>query len=451
MNIRSKVTTLVATLFVALGVTAFLVARYVLMPSFAALEHSEAEVAMRRIQFALDRTFAQLALSVASWGNWTDAWRFAEDHNQTFAAEQVTAAGLRNLNVSTLIFSDPSGRFIASATLDLQTDQPLDLDFTARRALTPDFPWRANFREGRRVQGFVQTNRGILMAAAAPVLDGFGHGPARGMVIIGRLLTPREVEEIGAQAQAALSTVAALNPGRENRLVETGSAIQVFRSFEDVYGRPILTLRVDMPREITRRGYAAVYYAFGYFMLAAVMIVALLVVLLNRAVVNRLARVTRHAVAIGGGADPTVRLDFEGKDEIAVLAREFDRMVEHVVRLGYCDSLTGLANREQAHLRLDSALAAAHRQGRPLALMYVDLDNFKRINDTLGHGIGDEVLVTAAERLCSALRSGAESREPDQLSINRAGDLARLGGDEFMVVLPEIGSSEDAARVAERL
>src|SRR5216110_1476253 len=291
------------------------------MPSFAALEHSEAEVAMRRIQFALDRTFAQLALSVASWGNWTDAWRFAEDHNQTFAAEQVTAAGLRNLNVSTLIFSDPSGHFIASATLDLQTDQPLDLDFTARRALTPDFPWRANFREGRRVQGFVQTNRGILMAAAAPVLDGFGHGPARGMVIIGRLLTPREVEEIGAQAQAALSTVAALNPGRGNRLVETGSAMQVFHSFDDVYGRPILTLRVDMPREITRRGYAAVHYAFGYFMLAAVMIVALLVIILNRAVVNRLARVTRHAVAIGGGADPTVRLDFEGKDEIAVLAR----------------------------------------------------------------------------------------------------------------------------------
>src|SRR5205085_160288 len=123
-------------------------------------------------------------------------------------------------------------------------------------------------------------------------------------------------------------------------------------------------------------------------------------------------RVTRHAVAIGGGADPTVRLDFEGKDEIAVLAREFDRMVEHVVRLGYCDSLTGLANREQAHLRLDSALAAAHRQGRPLALMYVDLDNFKRINDTLGHGIGDEVLVTAAERPCSALRSAAKRRAP---------------------------------------
>lgn len=436
MNIRWKITALIATLFVALGVTAILVARYVLMPSFAALEHSEAEVAMRRIQFAVDRTFAHLALSVASWGNWTDAWRFAQDHNQRFVTEQVTAAGLRNLKVNTLIFSDPSGHFIASETLDLQTDERLDLDFTSRQTLTPDFPWRANFRDGRLAQGFLQTNRGILMAAAAPVLDGFGNGPARGMVIIGRLLSPREVEEIGAQAQAALAMVAPLNLGRRDRLAETDRVIQVYHSFDDVYGRPILTLRVDVPREITRRGYAAVYYAFAYLMIAAVMIVVLLVILLNRAVVNRLARVTRHAVAIGEGADPTTRLDFAGKDEIAVLAREFDRMVAHVVRLGYCDSLTGLANREQAHLRLHAALAAAQRQGRSLALMYVDLDNFKRINDTLGHGIGDEVLVTAAERLRGALRSG---------------DLARLGGDEFMVVLPEIGSSDDAARVAERL
>src|SRR6184192_4988855 len=135
--------------------------------------------------------------------------------------------------------------------------------------------------------------------------------------------------------------------------------MQVFHSFDDVYGRPILTLRVDMPREITRRGYAAVHYAFGYFMLAAVMIVALLVILLNRAVVNRLARVTRHAVAIGGGADPTTRLDFKGTDEIAVLAREFDRMVEHVVRLAYSDSLTGLPNREQAQRHVRAALADA--------------------------------------------------------------------------------------------
>src|SRR5204863_425562 len=132
-----------------------------------------------------------------------------------------------------------------------------------------------------------------------------------------------------------------------------------------------------------------------------------------------------------------------------VLAREFDRMVEHVVRLAYSDSLTGLPNRDQAHRHLRAALADS-QPGRLLALMYIDLDNFKRINDTLGHSIGDEVLITATERLRKALRSGGE-RTPDELSIARSGSLARLGGDEFMVVLTGIGSSDDAARVVERL
>src|SRR5437868_11528514 len=88
---------------------------------------------LRRIQFALDRTFAQLELSAGSWGNWTDAWRFAQDHNQTFITEQVTTAGLKQLNVNTLIFTDLTGRFLAGATVDLQTERPLDLDFAARQ------------------------------------------------------------------------------------------------------------------------------------------------------------------------------------------------------------------------------------------------------------------------------------------------------------------------------
>src|SRR2546430_819848 len=82
--------------------------------------------------------------------------------------------------------------------------------------------------------------------------------------------------------------------------------------------------------------------------------------------------------------------------------------------------------------------------------MYIDLDNFKRINDTLGHSIGDEVLITATERLRKALRSGGGS-SPHELSTPRSGTLPRLGGDEFMVGLTQIGSSGDAPRVAEKL
>jgi diguanylate cyclase len=452
VNIRWKATTVIGALFAALGVTAVFVARYVLMPSFATLEHTEADVAMRRIQFALERMSSQLALSAASWGNWNDAWRFAQEHNQTFIDEQVTAAGLRQLKINLLIFTDLTGRLIASTTLDLEKDKPIDLELASRSSLAPDFPWRSNLQNGRPAQGFLRTNLGVLLLAGAPVLDGFGRGPSRGMVIMGRLISPEHVAELGALAQADLSIL----PFRQsdgqsrNRLVETDRSIQVYRLVDDIYGHPVLVLRVNVPREITQRGYAAVDYAFAYLLVAAVMIVVLLLIVLNRTVLGPLARVTHHAVAIGEGADLTTRLDFDGHDEIAVLAREFDRMVERVARLAYCDALTGLSNREHAHRGLRAALAVAQEQGQMLALMYIDLDNFKRINDTLGHSIGDEVLVTAANRLRKALRSG-QDRPADLLSINQAGGLARLAGDEFMVVLPGIISSEEAGRVAERL
>ncbi len=160
---------------------------------------------------------------------------------------------------------------------------------------------------------------------------------------------------------------------------------------------------------------------------------------------------------IGGRVPPEDKLSYLQKPfhphevrQMAIALASKWRAERRIARLAYFDSLTGLPNREQAHNRLRSAVAAAQLHGRMLALMYVDLDNFKRINDTLGHAIGDEVLITAAERLRKALRSG-EGRTGDAVAVDRPGDLGRLGGDEFMVVLPDIGSSENAGQVADRL
>src|SRR2546430_12077066 len=92
------------------------------------------------------------------------------------------------------------------------------------------------------------------------------------MVIMGRLISPQEVAAIGAQAQAHVSMLPPADSRGANRQVETERFIQVYHAYDDVYGHPILTLQVDVPREITQRGYAAVYYAFAYLLIAAVMI-----------------------------------------------------------------------------------------------------------------------------------------------------------------------------------
>jgi two-component system, NtrC family, sensor kinase len=330
MNIRWKVTALIAALFTVLGVAEIFVAKSILMPSFAELEHTDANIAMRRIKYAMDLTLDQLVLSATGWGNWADAYRFMQDHNRTFVNENFTIVGLKQLNVNVLMYVDLDGKFVTSSELDLNSDGSLNLDLFKGNALAADFPWHANLRNGRSAVGFLQTNRGILMIAAAPVLDGYGRGPTRGMAMMGRLLTAAEIQSIGARAQVNLSMLAPPNARTPDRLVETDNVTRVYRSFDDIYGRPIMTLQVDVPRTITQRGHLAVNYASAYLAGAAVIVLVLLVFILDRVVLNPLARVTRHAVAIGEGKDLTARLDFKGADQIGVLAREFDRMVARV-------------------------------------------------------------------------------------------------------------------------
>jgi len=125
------------------------------------------------------------------------------------------------------------------------------------------------------------------------------------------------------------------------------------------------------------------------------------------------------------------------------------RAERRIVRLAYFDTLTGLPNREQSRNRLVGALQAAKDKNGLLAVLYLDLDNFKRVNDTLGHAVGDQLLCVVADRLRSSLRYGAESTAGG--GANRPGDIARLGGDEFMVLLPNLRNTVDAGGVADRL
>lgn len=115
-------------------------------------------------------------------------------------------------------------------------------------------------------------------------------------------------------------------------------------------------------------------------------------------------------------------------------------------QLAYYDSLTGLPNRVLFMERLDQVLKNARRYQRKAALLFIDLDNFKRINDTMGHSIGDDLLKIAANRIVKCLRMS------DVVARSSVTEMAaRLGGDEFTVILPELDKEEYAAVVAKRI
>ncbi|HBB33279.1 MAG TPA: diguanylate cyclase [Cyanobacteria bacterium UBA8803] len=105
--------------------------------------------------------------------------------------------------------------------------------------------------------------------------------------------------------------------------------------------------------------------------------------------------------------------------------------------LAYHDPLTGLANRKQFHERLSQSLDWARSSNELLALMFLDLDGFKQVNDTLGHDIGDELLKVVAQRLTNNLRT--------------SDIVSRLGGDEFTVILPGIPEAQYVGKVAQKI
>ncbi|MCP1343025.1 EAL domain-containing protein [Halomonas sp. FL8] len=110
---------------------------------------------------------------------------------------------------------------------------------------------------------------------------------------------------------------------------------------------------------------------------------------------------------------------------------------EQVKQLAYYDPLTRLPNRRLLEDRLSLAIRHAHRNEQFLAVLFLDLDHFKQVNDTLGHAIGDELLLLVTERLRASLR------EDDT--------LARLGGDEFIALLPDLEDISEVSQVARRL
>ena len=137
--------------------------------------------------------------------------------------------------------------------------------------------------------------------------------------------------------------------------------------------------------------------------------------------------------------------------QLAVALGEKRRAEDKTQRLAYYDALTGLPNRELFLSRLEQALGTAKRQQRYLAVLFLDLDNFKRVNDTLGHDFGDELLRATAQRIVDTLRtSDAVSRPPVSEEDEHHG-LARLGGDEFTVLLSDLRGPADALAVAQRI
>jgi diguanylate cyclase (GGDEF)-like protein len=187
-----------------------------------------------------------------------------------------------------------------------------------------------------------------------------------------------------------------------------------------------------------------------YFTVGSGLVISLLAAtwwILHRRVLQPVTRTTELIVSIAEGdldiRIPTPKYDDEVAQMLAAIAVLRDNSVARqtaeaeIRRMAYHDRLTNLPNRRMLEDRMQQVLASAQRKGSKVAVMFVDLDRFKPVNDEHGHEMGDWLLQQVAKRMGDVLRASDTA--------------ARVGGDEFVILLPDVDRYDDAAEVARKI
>jgi len=164
----------------------------------------------------------------------------------------------------------------------------------------------------------------------------------------------------------------------------------------------------------------------AWLVIALIALAGGMLIVLSELLIRTLARQDQFIQSLEAGR---IALDERNR---ALVAAEADMW-----RAANFDELTGLPNRRLFSDRLEQKIQEAHRNRSSLAVLFIDVDRFKEINDTLGHDVGDQLLVEAANRITTSVRSGDI--------------VARLGGDEFTVALPDVAESSDIGKIAQKI
>jgi len=463
LPLNSKIILILIIIWILFWSIDYMIFRIIVLPSFISMEYDEGKKDAMRVKQAIGMEIYHLDQICLEWSAWDDTCKFARYQNMDYIKNNLPLEGFMNARLNLVYIIDTKGRVLWGRVVDLKNKSYINLEhfLTKTSGVKNPLIWPIT-TEGpfpdKKITGTVSTERGQLMISSRPIVSSLFEGPVRGSIIMGRFITKEIITNLMNQTNVEFEIIPLANRSSEKKfdhitksisekspyhVQQKNNSLSVYSIFQDFAGKNLFLIKTIKDTKIIKKGSDTVRYAFISNIISFALLLVVILFIISLIIIKPVSRLTRHIVRIMNTKDLSTHINIESNDEIGHLAQNFNAMIDQVEtkrkeleRIAITDGLTGLYNHRHIKDCLDYEILKSLRYNDILSIIMYDIDYFKKINDTYGHQVGDEVLVRISSELKKTLR-GTDM-------------VGRYGGEEFIVILPR-QCSENTILVAEKI
>ena len=492
-SLRASVFTALILLFAGLLVVAYFSLYHIMRARIETIENDEAYDSVDRALNIINQKKNTLAVAAADWAVWDDTYDFAVNGNDDYRDENLYEYEFYINDWNYFAIIGPHGDYVYDQWYDLEEDKFVP-SYSGLASVIEESGILHNSDMDYAISGIIQVPEGLMLIASHPILTSSYDGPPNGNLVTARFLDDSLIQTFSEQVMLDISlksmegeklgliTDQSIDSVLIQRINDRELLVQT--TLFDVFNQPIAELEVAMDRNTYTVGMNGIRYSL-YAIMAAGLIASIFIVLfLEKRIISRIVGLNEEVYEIGQGLLKSKRVKTQKEtDEICLLAKQINIMLDkieeseidlreshhnleklveertqelvdsnllleseieerkktevEIKKMAYHDHLTGLPNRRMFNERLEQAIFLAKRMERTFGIIFIDIDSFKIVNDTMGHDHGDELLKEIANRLLYATR--------------KSDTVCRVGGDEFIISVQNLASPEDILIIADKL
>jgi diguanylate cyclase (GGDEF)-like protein len=435
-----------------------------LLQNYVMMERDNSHEGMNRVLLAFFDEYRSLAATAYDYASWDDTYDFVSnlqisERGRYYLGTNYTPSFFVSNRINYALLFDNSNQVVFTKSFDYTSEIQLEHPRSFVETLMSKYPdiFEHSDPSAPRI-GLIMSDKQPVILASYPVLTSNDDGPVGGTLIFARFLDSHDIEHLSAKLNRPLmiqpAGPSALPPnettrisGPEGRSIpfwtkSDSNIIQSFAVISDIHDQPSVILEYSAPRELYINAKQSFFIYLSYFAASGVLFLLIVYIVLGRTLFSRMNQVKHRMKEIETLQDFSIRIPESGNDELTQFQKSFNHMMssleqaQHEIQFqAEHDGLTGLANRNAGFHYLERMIAKSVPSGDRFAVLFIDLDHFKMVNDTMGHHIGDLLLIQLAGRLKECAGEGDF--------------VCRLGGDEFAVITAEYGDPEQIVRLVE--